>query len=67
MHASIIVGRQQVNGKCVYIVRNSWGPKWPEKPFRSGIKAMKLDDAPGHFAVYEDDLFDALTSVTVIK
>lgn len=51
-HALVIVGRGQVSGEPVMLVRNSWGPRWC---------------ANGHAWIYEDYLAPRLTGAFVIS
>jgi hypothetical protein len=61
-HAGVIVGRTPHNGKCYFIVRNSWGKSWPGDHALDGLKARPVKDLPGHFALEESDLLQAAHS-----
>lgn len=72
LHASIIVGRLMVDGKCQYIVRNSWGTDWPINDDGvdelAGLGAKKLQigkfTIKGHFMVSEELLMSKLRKFT---
>jgi hypothetical protein len=65
LHAGIVAGRQTIQGNCYYLVRNSWGAKWPKEKDLKGLKAFKPSDGyPGYFVVAEDDLLDHMISFT---
>lgn|GEM_PF-4505907 len=52
-HSSAVMGRFWQDGKCQYVVKNSWGTDWA--PSKESV-AKSLEGYPGYFVVSEEDL-----------
>jgi hypothetical protein len=61
-HAAVVAGRRWSNGKCVYLVKNSWGPSWTPP---AGMKATR-SSPPGHFEMTEQQLLEHTYETTHI-
>ncbi len=57
-HASMIVGREMRNGKCSYLIRNSWGKKCRFKSDFENLKYAHECDQNGQIWIPEDVLLE---------
>lgn len=60
-HASSVIARRWLNGKCQYKVRNSWGAICPY------VTGIECDEPEGSFWVNDEDFHEMVRSITYLE